>query len=58
VRLLWSNLLFISKHKEKITPKKTVCTVVKKYKEHGQSDQCLQGYGKLPKRTTEILLFL
>ena len=39
------------RHKEKIVLNKTVCTVVKKYKEHEMIRRMLQGSGKLPKLT-------
>ena len=38
--------------KENIALKKTICTVVKKYKEHGMIGH-LKGSGKLSKLTTE-----
>ena len=38
---------------EKIVPKKTVCTAVNKYKEHGTIGR-LQGSRKLLKFTTEV----
>ena len=43
------------RHKEKIVLKKMVCTVVKKYKEHGTIGHS-QGSGKLSKFTTEALV--